>query len=106
MLSGLKRICAGAEWVTEGGKDYVLLPGLKVLTNGASVEMDGLLRPGEHNGYKTRLFVSEPLPGKGNGGAWSVHTICGRTWHTWSWNNVPEDIPLVQMLMGHLMALR
>jgi hypothetical protein len=105
-LTGLRAVCPEAYGLCEGGKDYIVLPRLKITTDGEIVEMDALLRPGEHSGYRTRLFLAHPLPGKGHGGAWTSHSICGRTWHTWSWNNVPETLAYPQMLLGHLWALR
>jgi len=105
-LVGLRSLCSGPTFVSEGGKEYVLLPKLRFTSDNKVVEMDALLRPGEHTGYPTRLFLSQALPGKGQGGGWSVHTIFGRTWHTWSWRGVPADIPLLQILLGHLWALR
>ena len=105
-LADLRALCPEVCWLTDGGKHYVSLPKLKVLTDGRNVEMDALLRPGEHSGYPTRLFLDRPLPGKGRGGSWTAHQICGRIWHTWSWRNVPESLPLSQMLLEHLWALR
>jgi hypothetical protein len=105
-LVSLREICPEASLISDGGKEYVFLPGLKITTDGKVVVVDALLRPGEHSGYNTRLFLAEPLPSKGRGGGWSVHAILGRTWHTWSWRNVPETLPLPQMLLEHLWALR
>lgn len=105
-LGELAGVTREAEVVHDGGRDYIYIPKLKVLTDGTVREIDALLRPGEHNGYTTRLFLAECLPGKGKGGAWSTYSIGGRTWHTWSWNKVPADLPLAQMLIEHLVALR
>ena len=105
-LDELRAICPEVSSISDGGKDYLLWPQLKVTTDGKVLRMDALLRPGEHSGYRTRLFLAEPLPGKGRGGGWSVHSICGRVWHTWSWKDVPETLPLPQMLLEHLWALR
>jgi hypothetical protein len=105
-LSALRTVCPMAEPVTDAGREYVYLPGLKITTDGRVVVMDALLRAGEHSGYPTRLFVAQALPGKGQGGGWTSHTICGRTWHTWSWKGVPDSLPLLQILLGHLWALR
>ena len=105
-LAGLRLICPQAEVITDAGKDYIYLPDLRVTTDNRVVVMDALLRAGEHSGYPTRLFLAQALPGKGRGGGWSVHTICGRTWHTWSWRGVPETLPLLQILLGHLWAIR
>src|SRR5712691_1176554 len=99
-LAGLRTVCPAATWITEGGREYVLLPGLKITTDSKLVVLDALLRPGEHSGYPTRLFLAQPLPSKGRGGGWSVHTICGRAWHTWSWRDVPKNLPLLQILLG------
>ena len=105
-LANLRAICPEVSLVADAGKEYVYLPRLRITTDDHVVEMDALLRPGEHSGYRTRLFLALPLPGKGRGGAWTAHSICGRTWHSWSWNNVPETLPLPQLLLEHLWALR
>lgn len=105
-LADLREICPQARAETEAGKDYIFLPGLRIESDGKVIVMDALLRPGEHSGYRTRLFLAQPLPGKGRGGGWSVHTILGRTWHSWSWQGIPETLPFPQMLLEHLWALR
>ena len=105
-LASLREICPEASFLSDGGKDYIVLPNLKISTDGKLIVMDALLRPGEHSGYSTRLFLAEPLPSRGRGGGWTVHSICGRTWHTWSWRDVPETLPLCQILLEHLWALR
>jgi hypothetical protein len=105
-LEGLRTVCSKPEFLTDAGREYIYLPQLKVTTDGRIVTMDALLRAGEHSGYPTRLFLAQALPGKGQGGGWSAHTICGRTWHTWSWKGVPENLPLLHILLGHLWALR
>ena len=105
-LAGLRIVCPKAEVLIDAGKEYIYLPGLRITTDARVVVMDALLRAGEHSGYPTRLFLAEPLPGKGQGGGWSAHAIAGRTWHTWSWKGIAETLPLQQILLGHLWALR
>ena len=105
-LESLRAICPEAVLLHDGGKEYIFLPNLKIPSDGAVLIIDALLRPGEHSGYNTRLFLGQPLPSKGRGGGWTAHSIGGRTWHTWSWRNVPETLPLPQMLLEHLWALR
>jgi hypothetical protein len=105
-LVSLRSIYPGATLVVDGGREYILLPDLKITTDGKVVVMDALLRPGEQSGYPTRLFLAQALPTKGRGGGWSAHVICARTWHTWSWRDVPADLPVLQILLGHLWALR
>ena len=105
-LVSLRSICPGATLVVDGGREYILLPDLKITTDGKVAVMDALLRPGEHSGYPTRLFLAQALPGKGRGGGWSAHVICARTWHTWSWKDVLPDLSLLQMLLAHIAAFR
>ena len=80
----------------------ILLPRLKVRVNGEIRVLDGLLCPSELHGYTTRLFLSEPIPGKGQN--WKTYVILGRTWHAPSWQNVESSLPLPQMLLAHLDA--
>ena len=103
-LAGLRDIYPKVRRLPEGGKEFIYTPQLKVTVDGQVKIMDGLLCPEEHGGYLTRLFLSEPVPNKATN--WSTHTICGRTWHTWSYNNIPATLPLPQILLEHLRALR
>jgi len=102
-MEELRAICPGAEEIKEVGTRYVFLPGLDVPGAG---RMDCLLRPQQAagDGYVTRLYLSAPVPGKGQN--WTQHQILDRTWHTWSWNHVPASDRLSQILANHLRALR
>jgi hypothetical protein len=102
-LSPLQCLCETARALQEGGLDYIHLKNLKIRVAGQNYEVDALLCPMANTGYTTRLFLSQSFPQKGAN--WSVHQILGRAWHTWSWNNVPADLPLLQMLVCHLDAL-
>lgn len=101
-LQELRRVCPGAQEMTEGGITYFFLPSLKHPC--AQGTLDVLLCPQQHSGYTTRLFLSAAIPGKGSN--WSAHTILSRTWHTWSWNNVPANQRPAEILAQHLRALR
>jgi hypothetical protein len=101
-MDDLRRLCPGAQEMQEGGATYVFLPGLKHPCAPGTV--DALLCPQQHNGYATRLFLSAPVSGRGAN--WTVHTILSRTWHTWSWNHVPANQRLAEILAQHLRALR
>ncbi len=98
----LRQVCPGAQEMVEAGISYIYLPGLKHPS--APGSLDGLLCPQLYGGYTTRLFLSAAVPGKGSN--WSTHTILGRLWHTWSWNNVPANQRPAEMLAQHLRALR
>jgi hypothetical protein len=103
-LASLSPVCAQAQVMAEAGTDFVVLSKLRVRVNGQVHELDAVLCPAAHSGYATRLFLSQAFPQKGNN--WTVHQLLGRKWHTWSWQGVPADLPLVQILMCHLDALR
>jgi hypothetical protein len=103
-LESLIGIAPDAEELSEAGTTYILLPKLKVATGDIVKVLDALLCPMQHNGYSTRLFLSEPITNRGAN--WTQWQIFGRTWHTWSWNNVPANISLPQMVLEHLQALR
>lgn len=103
-LSPLRGLCASVQALQEGGLDYIYLKNLSVRVAGAVHVVDALLCPTGNGGYLTRLFLSAAFPQRGAN--WSVHQILGRPWHTWSWNGVPADLPLLQMLMCHLDALK
>lgn len=103
-MEELRRFLPGARVVPEGGIEYVFLPGLRVSCGSEERVVDALLCPVQHGGYTTRLFLSERLDQRGQN--WTPHVIVGRPWHTWSWNNVPSSLPLVQILSAHLRALK
>lgn len=110
-LSLLQAIYPDARQVEESSQSMVLLPTLKVALGSEFRAMKGLLHPGPHSGYTTRLFLSETLqaerPVIGSSPAnWTTHILLGHAWHTWSWNQVPASLPLVQILIAHLDALR
>ena len=102
-LAELRAICPEASEMSEAGVTYYFLPKLKVPGAG---ELDGLLRAQQaaSDGYTTRLFLSKPVEGKGQN--WTEQRILDRTWHTWSYNNVPVTDRLSQILVNHLRALR
>lgn len=103
-LASLVAISLKPVEMVEGGMRYVHLPELKVIAAGTERVLDGLLCPGPHNGYSTRLFLSAPIPERGAN--WSQWQIFGRTWHTWSWQSVPAELPWIQIVLEHLRALR
>ena len=106
-LRDLRRVCSGAKVMPEGGIDYIFLPNLDVVAGQTPHKLDALLCPSQHpSGYMTRLFLVEPLPGAGQSNNWTEHRILERTWHSWSWQNVPASQALPQILAAHLRALR
>lgn len=102
-LAALGDVCDEVRVVTDGQYTLVLLTALRFRSDGQTVTMDALLCPQEHESYMTRLFLERALPSKGAN--WKPHSFLGRTWHTFSWQNVPKDLSLNEILFGHLDAL-
>jgi hypothetical protein len=103
-LRELGEVCGEVRELAEGGKAYIYLSRLRLPNGCVPVEVEGLLCIQEHSGYATRLFLSQPVTGRGAN--WSVHRIVDRTWHTWSWNNVSAQMRPAAILAEHLRALR
>jgi hypothetical protein len=94
----------GATEHDEAGKRYIHLPSLSFPSDGEVKTVVGLLCPGEHSGYPTRLFLDRPFPHKVQ--TWTTHSILGRQWHTPSYNGIPATLPLTAILANHLRGLR
>lgn len=109
-LAPLQRVYEGAVPLVDGVYTFVAIPALPVSVGESVRHMDALLCSQEHSGYKTRLFLAEPVEGRqsinGQAANWTEHAILGRTWHSWSWQGVLADQPLLQILAAHLQALR
>lgn len=104
-VAELGRVCPGAAVMQEAGIAYVYLPKLGLPPTCNPREVEGLLRPGPGpDGYTTRLYFSAAFPTKGQN--WSVHQILAKTWHTFSYNNVPADLRLIEILANHLKVLQ
>lgn len=103
-LAEIAALVPGARALSDAGINYIFFPGLKVSVGQEERLLDALLCPSQHGGYTTRLFLAEPIPERGQN--WTTHNILSRSWHTWSWNNVPANLSLVQILSAHLRALR
>jgi len=84
-----------------GGLTYIHLP--RITAPNGTV-MGALLCLQGRDGYLTRLFLSEPVPGKGNN--WTAHQILDKTWHTWSWNHVEANQRPMEIFAAHMKALR
>ena len=108
-LDSLLAMFPDADLKTEGGREYVHLPKLRFKVGEVTKEMDALLCLTAEGSYLTRLFLAESIPERPNvhGASWiPPRMILGRTWHTWSWQDVPASPPLIQVLLAHLKALQ
>lgn len=103
-LAEVTAFVPGARVMPDAGIDYILLPSLKVAVGQEEIVLDALLCPVQHGGYTTRLFLAKPIGQRGQN--WTIHNILSKSWHTWSWNNVPANLSLMQILSAHMRALR
>jgi hypothetical protein len=103
-LEELRTICPGAEPMTDGPLHLVYLPKLVVMADSVEHELDGLLCLSQHQGYMTRLYLSQPFPNKRQN--WTIAQLVGRQWHSWSWQGVPSTHRPAEILAQHLVALR
>jgi len=103
-LESLRPFSAAPQAFTENGGEFVLLPGLKVAVGTVIHIRDALLCPREMHGYLTRLFLSEPIPGRGQN--WQQYMFLARAWHSPSWQGVDAGLSLPQMLLAHLAGYR
>lgn len=103
-LEELQEISPGAREYVETSVKYIHLPILKLPAGCVPSSVEALLCLAPRDGYTTRLFLSSPITGRGAN--WTTHRILDKTWHTWSWNNVPGTLRPTQILAEHLRALR
>ena len=101
----LQKFFPSAQALTEAGQLVAYLPCLKVVTLEGVMELDALLVPFEHSGYRTRLFTEKQILSQ-NAKNWTAHTVCGKSWWVCSWNEVPSALPWIDILANHLRAFR
>lgn len=99
-LEELQVIAPGATAMHESGVTYVYMPELRLPRGCDPCTVEGLLRPGPGpDGYTTRLFLSAPFRHKGQN--WTEHRILDQVWYTFSFNGVPSDLRLIEILANH-----
>jgi hypothetical protein len=104
-LESLRVISPQASRVDEGGTAWVLLPTTRVQGPTGVAVMDTVLCPLGQGGYTTRLLLERRVDGKDNLN-WTTLVALGRTWHTWSWQNIAANQPWLQIFREHARALR
>jgi len=103
-VAKLKRYFPEATVSQEAGSSYIFFPQIKASFAGEERSMPALLCPMKHSNYTTRLFLPEPIHARGQN--WTEHFILGEKWYTPSFNNVPDTLPLIQILTAHLRPLQ
>jgi hypothetical protein len=103
-LEELRAICQGVKPLTDGPLQLIHLMPLQIPCGEQQfVVPEALLCLSPHEGYATRLFLSERPPKALN---WSLITVLGRAWHKWSWKDVPGNQRPAQVLAQLLKAFR
>lgn len=104
-LLGLRAISPRAAVLQDGAVTGVLLPSVPIQGPSGIEVMDAMLCPRGQGGYTTRLLLERRIPGK-DGLNWQQVMVFGRTWHTWSWQNVPAAQPWIKIYAEHARVLR
>ncbi len=94
-------LCGEAKELLDG---YIYIPKLRLPSGCQPQEVEALLCLVGHNGYMTRLFLSQQITNRLGG--WAPIYVQGRTWYTWSWNGVAPQLRPAEILAEHLRALR
>jgi hypothetical protein len=90
--------------VHEGGVNWVLLPKAHLTMPGGTEVMDTVLCPTGQGGYATRLLLERQVAGKNLN--WTQVMALGRSWYTWSWQDVPASQSWLQIFIEHARVLR
>lgn len=104
-MESLRALSPRATLLQEGGAPWILLPEARVQTANGIEVMDIVLCPAGHGGYATRLLLERRVA-TGTSLNWTEIVALGRTWHTWSWREVPADQPWIKILIEHARLLR
>jgi hypothetical protein len=105
-LQELLSLSPETKQATEGGIDFVLLPGLQLPAGCSPPSLDCLLCLGPRDGYDNRLFFSQVVSSR-EGRNWNGQNIriLERNWFAYSWR-VPGGLRPIETLIAHLQALR
>ena len=104
-LDGLREISAQAVVVHDGAVLGVFMPKTRLQVPAGTETMDVVLCPNGLGGYTTRLLLDRKVVGK-EGLNWQEVTAFGRSWQTWSWQNVPSAQPWIKIYAEHARVLR
>lgn len=104
-LEGLRSVCPQASLQRDGTVICVLMPATTLMICGVAETIDVLLCPLGCSGYVTRLLLAHKIDGKPQLN-WQTVLLLERTWHTWSWNNIPAAQPWIQIYAEHARLLR
>jgi hypothetical protein len=105
LLGPIRELCDGeVSFREDGALRLIAMLGLRFYAAGEEQKMDALLCLNHNNpSYPTKLYLTEQL---GCGLNWNETAyLLGRSWHTFSWSNVVNDRPPIELLAAHLAPL-
>lgn len=104
-ISQILQLCDGpVTQMSEGGRNFIFMPGLRFYAQGRDMKMDALLCLNHVNPtYPTKLYLAEKVESRLN---WNETAyLFGRSWHTFSWSNVSPNQSVFEILAAHLAPL-
>lgn len=104
-LEALREVSPQASLHTDGGVICVLLPQTRLVTPSGVQTLDTVLCPCGLSGYVTRLLLERRIVDKPRLN-WQHVVVLGRSWATWSWNQVPAGQPWIRIFAEHSRVLR
>jgi hypothetical protein len=105
-VAELKGVSANPVPISEGGYEFVFLPGVTLPSGCTPSVVDLLLCPQSKDNYQTRLYFSQQVTGPGALNWNSSVRIAERNWVAFSWQGVAAEQRLLQILLGHLDAFK
>lgn len=99
----LRNLYPEAQILEQGGQKVAFIPNLSLVRSGQLLQLEALLWPHARDGYDSRLFLGQKVPGKAKN--WKAFNIFGKSWWACSWQGVKASLPWPEMLSNHLRAL-
>lgn len=103
--ASLCAISPRAALLQDGPLTCVLLPETRLTTAAGTEVMDTVLCPMGQGSYTTRLLLDRQVATR-QPINWCQVLLLGRTWWTWSWNNIPAGQPWLQIFAEHARVLK
>lgn len=103
-IDEVKPLCGSVHQIMQGEQPFLLMERLRLPPGCQPAEVDALLALHPRDGYPTRLYLSAPMPHRGEN--WTTVYLLDRSWQTWSWKDVSAQQRAAQVLAGHLRVLR
>lgn len=104
-LDAISALCdERASFHVDGWRHLIFMPKLRLLVDGIERKIDAVLCLNHDNPtYPTKLYLAEQV---GVGLNWNETAyLLDRSWHTFSWRDVPSNLSPFEILAAHLAPL-